>query len=80
VGQLSRDLGIDVDGSANRVLDVRRWAKLGEYITVQMLDDAMAATGTSIAPGMAVLIRTGQERFAMTSPILQGYGGSKHSQ
>jgi len=47
------------------VLDVRPWVKAGEEITITMLDAAMAATGTSIKPGDAVLIRTGQERFTM---------------
>lgn len=48
------------------VLDVRPWAKLGEEITIAMLDAAMAATGSTIQPGMAVLIRTGQEQFKLT--------------
>ncbi len=47
------------------VLDVRPWVKAGEEITITMLDAALAATGTSIKPGDAVLIRTGQERFTM---------------
>lgn len=50
------------------VLDVRDWAKLGEEITIEMLDEAMAATGTTIKPGDAVLIRTGQERYTLTDP------------
>jgi kynurenine formamidase len=48
------------------VLDVRPWAKLGEEITIEMLDAALAATGQKINAGDAVLIRTGQERFTMT--------------
>jgi kynurenine formamidase len=47
------------------VLDVRPWAKPGEEITVAMLDAALAATGTTIKQGDAVLIRTGQERFTL---------------
>jgi len=50
------------------VLDVRPWAKLGEEITIAMLDAALAATGAPINPGDAVLIRTGQERFTMSDP------------
>lgn len=50
------------------VLDVRPWAKLGEEITIEMLDAAMAATGTTIQPGDAVLIRTGQERYTLSDP------------
>ena len=47
------------------VLDVRPWAKSGEEITIEMLDAAMAATGTTIKQGDAVLIRTGQERYTL---------------
>ncbi|MDU9414315.1 MULTISPECIES: cyclase family protein [unclassified Pseudomonas] len=50
------------------VLDVRPWAKLGEPITIEMLDAAMHATGQKIKQGDAVLIRTGQERYGMTDP------------
>jgi kynurenine formamidase len=50
------------------VLDVRPWAKLGEEITIEMLDAAMAATGTTIKQGDAVLIRTGQERYTLSDP------------
>jgi kynurenine formamidase len=48
------------------VLDIRPWARLGEEITIAMLDAALLATGTRINPGDAVLIRTGQERFTMS--------------
>jgi kynurenine formamidase len=51
------------------VLDVRPWAKNNEEITVEMLDMAMAATGTTIKQGDAVLIRTGQESFTMADPL-----------
>jgi kynurenine formamidase len=47
------------------VRDVRPWARLGEEITIAMLDLALEATGTTIQPGDAVLIRTGQERYCM---------------
>jgi kynurenine formamidase len=50
------------------VLDVRPWAKLGEEITVEMLDAALAATGCKINQGDAVLLRTGQERYTMDDP------------
>lgn len=50
------------------VLDVRPWAKLGQEITVEMLDAALAATGQKIKQGDAVLIRTGQERYTMDNP------------
>lgn len=50
------------------VLDVRPWVQPMQEITVEMLDAAMAATGTTIKQGDAVLIRTGQERYEMTQP------------
>ncbi|MGO4713337.1 cyclase family protein [Bradyrhizobium sp. 2TAF24] len=37
-------------------------------ITIEMLDRAIAAVGRPIAPGDAVLIRTGQERYGITDP------------
>lgn len=43
------------------VLDLRGRAEPGAGITVQALDDALAANGGSITPGCAVLLRTGQE-------------------
>ncbi len=51
------------------VLDVRPWAKHNEEITIEMLDAAMAATGTTIKQGDAVLIRTGQERYTLTDAL-----------
>lgn len=50
------------------VLDVRPWARLGEEITIAMLDEALKATGRTINPGDAVLIRTGQERYTLDDP------------
>lgn len=50
------------------VLDVRPWVQPMQEITIEMLDAAMAATGTKIKKGDAVLIRTGQERYEMTQP------------
>ncbi|MCF8210415.1 MAG: cyclase family protein [Rhodoferax sp.] len=50
------------------VLDVRSWVKPMQEITIAMLDAALAATGTTIKQGDAVLIRTGQERYEMTQP------------
>jgi kynurenine formamidase len=62
------DIALDELYRPGLVLDVRPWAKLGEEITIEMLDKAMAATGTTIKPGDAVLIRTGQEAYTMTDP------------
>ena len=50
------------------VLDVRPWVQPMQEITIEMLDAALAATGTTIKQGDAVLIRTGQERYEMTQP------------
>jgi kynurenine formamidase len=72
MGLLARtitDIPLDELYRPGIVLDVRPWAKNNEEITVEMLDMAMAATGTTIKQGDAVLIRTGQERFTMTDPL-----------
>ena len=45
------------------------WVAPNEEITIEMLDAAMVATGTTIKQGDAVLIRTGQERYTMTDPL-----------
>jgi kynurenine formamidase len=50
------------------VLDLRPWAKGGEYITPNMLDRAIAAVGRPVALGDAVLLRTGQEAYTMDDP------------
>jgi len=50
------------------VLDLRPWAKGGEYITPDMLDRAIKAVGRAVAPGDAVLLRTGQEAWTMDDP------------
>jgi kynurenine formamidase len=62
------DIGLEELYRPGLVLDIRPWAKLGEEITVEMLDAALAATGTKINAGDAVLLRTGQERFTMDDP------------
>jgi kynurenine formamidase len=60
------DIGLEELFRPGLVLDVRPWAKGGEEITIAMLDAALAATGQRISAGDAVLIRTGQERYAIT--------------
>jgi kynurenine formamidase len=62
------DIGLDELYRPGMVLDVRPWAKGGEYITVEMLDRAIVATGRPVMQGDAVLIRTGQENFTMDDP------------
>ncbi|QIS11982.1 cyclase family protein [Nocardia arthritidis] len=57
------------------VLDVREWARPGEAIPVDALAAAIDATGRDIRPGDAVLIRTGQERFAISDPAYFDYPG-----
>lgn len=62
------DISLDELYRPAMVLDVRPWARGGEHITIEMLDRAIEATGRRIAPGDAVLIRTGQERYTMDDP------------
>jgi kynurenine formamidase len=62
------DIALDELYRPGLVLDVRPWAKSGEEITVEMLDEARDAAGRSIHPGDAVLIRTGQERYSLEDP------------
>jgi kynurenine formamidase len=62
------DIGLDELFRPAMVLDVRPWAVGGEYITIEMLDKAIAATGRAVEQGDAVLIRTGQERYTMDDP------------
>lgn len=62
------DIALDELYRPGLVLDVRPWAQLGQEITIEMLDEALAATGQKIQEGDAVLIRTGQERYTLTDP------------
>src|SRR5690606_13247872 len=57
------------------VLDVRPWAVAGEAITIEMLEKAIAATGTTIKPKMAVMLRTRQEDFPIGHPRFANYPG-----
>ena len=70
-GQRARtitDIALDELYRPGLVLDVRPWAKPRQEITIEMLDAALAATGSRINEGDAVLIRTGQERYTLTDP------------
>jgi kynurenine formamidase len=69
------DIDLDELYRPGVVLDVRPWAKAGEAITIEMLDKALEATGGPIEQGMAVMIRTGQERYDMTDPEFTNYPG-----
>lgn len=69
------DIALDELYRPGVVLDVRPWAKLGQAITVEMLDRALEATGGGIEKGMAVLIRTGQERYDYIDPEFTNYPG-----
>jgi len=62
------DIALDELLRLGLVLEVRRYAKLGQEITIEMLDSDLAATGQRIKVGDAVLIRTGQERCTMSDP------------
>lgn len=57
------------------VLDVRPWTQPCEAISTDALDRAIAATGGRIEPGMAVLLRTGQERYDVEDPEYTTYPG-----
>ncbi|MBH1935437.1 cyclase family protein [Streptomyces sp. AV19] len=57
------------------VLDVRQWARPGEAISVEALRKAVEAIGRDIEQGDAVLIRTGQERYAIGEPLYFNYPG-----
>ena len=57
------------------VLDVRPWTAPCEGISIDALDRAVAATGGGIEQGMAVLLRTGQERYDVGDPEFTTYPG-----
>jgi len=57
------------------VLDLRERATPGEGIAVEALERAIEASGASIGPGTAVLLRTGQERFRIGEPGFFHYPG-----
>ncbi|MER6386457.1 cyclase family protein [Streptomyces sp. NPDC001250] len=57
------------------VLDVRAWAEPGEAIPVHALERAVEKAGREIRDGDAVLIRTGQERYAFGEPRYFAYPG-----
>lgn len=57
------------------VLDVRPWVRPREAISIEALDRALEATGGPIEQGMAVLLRTGQERYDYTDPEFTTYPG-----
>jgi kynurenine formamidase len=57
------------------VLDVRPWIAPSEAISLKALDSALEATGGPIEKGMAVLIRTGQERYEISDPEFITYPG-----
>ena len=57
------------------VLDLRDQVESGQGITVDVLKHAVDANGAAIGPGVAVLLRTGQERFALEDPQFYSYPG-----
>ena len=69
------DIGLEELYRPGVVLDVRPWVRPREAISVEALDLALKATGGPIEQGMAVLIRTGQERYDITDPEFVTYPG-----
>jgi kynurenine formamidase len=57
------------------VLDVRPWAEPGEAITIEALEQAIAATGREVRQGDALLLRTGQERYQPKDSEFFNYPG-----
>lgn len=57
------------------VLDLRGKCEPGQGIPVDALRVAIAENGASIGPGMAVLLRTGQERFGVGDDDYYQYPG-----
>lgn len=57
------------------VLDLRGKCEPGQGISVEALEAAIKQNGISIGQGMAVLIRTGQERFDITDEGYYHYPG-----
>lgn len=57
------------------VLDMRPWAEPNRGFEVGEIEQAIKATGTQVSPGDAVLIRTGQERYANDQPEFYEYPG-----
>jgi kynurenine formamidase len=57
------------------VLDLRGRCRPGEGIAVESLREAVRALGGPITPGCALLLRTGQEAFALEDARLYSYPG-----
>jgi kynurenine formamidase len=57
------------------VLDLREEARPGQGIPVAALRSAIEASGATVGPGTAVLLRTGQERYGIADPELYWYPG-----
>lgn len=69
------DIGLDelfVDGL---VLDLREDAKPGEGIAIDALKAAIRKNGGKIAPGCALMLRTGQERYGLGDAGFFNYPG-----
>jgi len=57
------------------VLDVRDSVNPSEGISVSVLEETIRKTGVGVQEGNAILIRTGQERYAMGDPEFYEYPG-----
>lgn len=69
------EIGLDELFCDGMVLDLRRRAEPGAAFPVEALEEAIDASGGSVGPGTAVLLRTGQERYGLGDPEFYGYPG-----
>jgi kynurenine formamidase len=68
-------IGLDELYCDGVVLDLRGRCEAGQGIAVDALRDAIAASGATVGPGTAVLLRTGQERYGLGDPEFYSYPG-----
>ena len=69
------DIGLEELFCDGVVLDLRESAAPGQGISVDALGRAIDASGASVGPGTAVLLRTGQERYGLGDPEYYAYPG-----
>ncbi|MFJ7278521.1 cyclase family protein [Kitasatospora sp. NPDC098663] len=69
------DIALDELWCEALVLDLREHCEPDAPITVEALESALAANGTPVPAGGAVLLRTGQERYGLSDPEFFRYPG-----
>lgn len=69
------DIGLEELFCEGVVLDLREHSEPGQGITVEALRSAIDASGASVGPGTAVLLRTGQERYGLGDTEYYWYPG-----